>query len=1276
MLALLLIALCGQAQAALVFSNIHGDGQVFQMTAPLIVAFTSPGAAVNATVSTSGASASATADASGRVVVTLPPQAAGGPADVAVVSSDGGASILRAVLFGDVFFCAGEGAMTVTLAGALNASREIERANDYSGGMRLFAAAPASADEPAQQLTVAPLLPWQPASAAAVGGKNWTHFSAACWVMGRELFDALGGAIPIGLVQVTHGGAPWSAVFPAEWYKNVTSVCGTAPAPPAGSPGFGTMANAMVYPFFPHPPLGQPIGFKGTVWAFGESSVPPRATDAEVDWFRCSWMLDAAPVNCANIWPQLAPLSAPAWTDAVARLRDAQRDGTVGTERWEAVIGTADLGDPLSPFTAPYIRNQAAIGKRFAAAFLNLAYGHSSPAYMGPCASDATVATISNASAIVSVRVAFQPASVASGLVYTPAVCPPGLPHDDPNDAAGASTCVGWRVLSGYAAFPPTPVYVPQVPGGFLGAGNDLPGSGLMTVAQAEAACTANVQCVGFTFESASATCGDGGTCNVYLKSAYSFVRAENWQTYNSSRSPIGRWYNANDVQVSADGKTVVVTATLPNAGDSVRKVQYGYGPWPLHSLANGAGLPALPFILDVAQEASAEESSGWGPAQGRRLQLQPWLALQPLAYTPLPLGAIMPRGWLATQLAVSVSGMSGWLHKFYGPVMLSPWISDCASTPPSCEDTNEGEDFAYWFAAAVPLAHLSQSARLLADVSGFVDHILSAQAPSGWLGPPISDTDGNGEWARWPVLAGLLQWREATGDARILPAILAHLRESYRRRSTAGPLGGNWAGSRWQDYAMVIQWVIDLAGEANSEWLTNLLWTVYGQQTVDWEAWYTPAFFPQGNTGWNLSAHGVNSAQSLKSGAVIFRMSGSRSAAQSSFDRLQLLDRFHGAPTGVFQADETLSDSMPSHGTELCAVVESIFSLNVVHEIQGGASFADRAERIAFNALPGMWTSDTWGHQYLTQANAVNALHQEDHIWLADGPDATTFGLAPNYPCCTANGPQGWPRLVGRMAHATPDGGLAISILGPLAASFAGVNVTVATDYPFSDELDITVTGAPAGFALYVRVPGWAVAANVSLNGGVPTAMANGTMQRIVLAGAPGGDAVHVELNPTIFVDSIGVLYNGAVAVHRGALTFGLRLGEVFNVTATHACPAPDHPHIADFTVNSTTPWNVALVLDPSQADLSPFLHFSRTAGVNETQPFDHTAPPLQISAMARLVPGWGLEHGSAGPPPASPACGALSADGGACGPPFPVTLVPYGMTHLRMSVLPWTLS
>ena len=56
------------------------------------------------------------------------------------------------------------------------------------------------------------------------------------------------------------------------------------------------------------------------------------------------------------------------------------------------------------------------------------------------------------------------------------------------------------------------------------------------------------------------------------------------------------------------------------------------------------------------------------------------------------------------------------------------------------------------------------------------------------------------------------------------------------------------------------------------------------------------------------------------------------------------------GVPTGIFQADEHLAGTMPSHGTETCTVVEASWSLNVVFSVQGDASFADRAERITYN--------------------------------------------------------------------------------------------------------------------------------------------------------------------------------------------------------------------------------------------------------------------------------------------------------------------------------------
>jgi hypothetical protein len=262
-------------------------------------------------------------------------------------------------------------------------------------------------------------------------------------------------------------------------------------------------------------------------------------------------------------------------------------------------------------------------------------------------------------------------------------------------------------------------------------------------------------------------------------------------------------------------------------------------------------------------------------------------------------------------------------------------------------------------------------------------------------------------------------------------------------------------------------------------------------------------------------------------------------------------------------------------------------------------------------------------------------------------------------------------------MAHTTSDGGIALSILGPLSANIdlTGVNfgvsasLDVVTDYPFGDFLDITVSStASSPFNLYIRIPTWATQANVSLNGSEPMRAQNGTFFMVTV---PPTAMIHVELNPDIYIDSVGVLYNGAVSIHRGALTYGLSLGESVNVTDSHECPSPDHPQILDYEINSTSAWNIALILDPTRP-LSQYLSFSRSAAVNMSQPFDHANPPLQITAMARLIPSWGLVHGSADAPPSSPAC---TQPGSCSETPFQVSFVPFGSQHLRMSVLPWTI-
>ena len=109
------------------------------------------------------------------------------------------------------------------------------------------------------------------------------------------------------------------------------------------------------------------------------------------------------------------------------------------------------------------------------------------------------------------------------------------------------------------------------------------------------------------------------------------------------------------------------------------------------------------------------------------------------------------------------------------------------------------------------------------------------------------------------------------------------------------------------------------------------------------------------------------------------------------------------------------------SRGTELCTVVETMFSYEIMFQVHGVVAFADKAERIAYNALPATWadpansgsmwfvlkTRGLWSfltsksfrnHQYLQQCNEVNAEIENDHIWATDGPDAIMYGLEPNY--------------------------------------------------------------------------------------------------------------------------------------------------------------------------------------------------------------------------------------------------------------------------------------
>jgi DUF1680 family protein len=618
-------------------------------------------------------------------------------------------------------------------------------------------------------------------------------------------------------------------------------------------------------------------------------------------------------------------------------------------------------------------------------------------------------------------------------------------------------------------------------------------------------------------------------------------------------------------------------------------------------------------------------------------------------AFTPLPLGSIKPEGWLRQQLQIQADGLSGHLDEFWpdlGPS--SGWLGG------NGESWERGP---YYLDGLVPLAYLLEDPRMICKAKKWVEWTLTHQRENGAIGPDRNKGKFQQEWQAqdwWPdmvMLKVLTQYQEATQDPRVVPLMQKYF-AYHLKYASQRPLV-EWASYRWAEEVLSLVWLYNRTGDS---YLLDLA-RVLQQQAFDWKAHFADFKYKEKVSKKDalLKTHVVNNAMAIKTSAVWWQISGDESDRKAIYQLLGQMDRYHGLPNGVHSGDEHYAGLDPSQGTELCAVVEGMFSFEKAMAILGHPAFGDRLERIAYNALPATFKPDMWAHQYDQQPNQVLCSVLKGRNWTTNGPDSNIFGLEPNFGCCTSNMHQGWPKFVSHLWMATRQEGLVAVAYGPCQVTArvrGGISVKIVeeTDYPFRDTIRLSIrSGSTVAFPLTLRIPAWAEETRIMVGGKREQGVKPGTFHMIEREWKDG-DEVEV-----IFPMRLGTTryYHDSVAIERGPIVFSLKVGEDWKQLKGEA------PH-ADWEVHPTSSWNYGLVIDPKHPEQSLTLEERPVGKI----PFSPEGAPLRLKAKGHRIVEWKLVAGSAGPLPKSPVRPS--------GPEETLTLIPYGSAKLRVTAFP----
>lgn len=632
-----------------------------------------------------------------------------------------------------------------------------------------------------------------------------------------------------------------------------------------------------------------------------------------------------------------------------------------------------------------------------------------------------------------------------------------------------------------------------------------------------------------------------------------------------------------------------------------------------------------------------------------------------------LPSSSIQLHGWAKEFMKRQEDGLTGHPEQSGYPFNTGMWTG-----PMDVKDREFGqfgsgwwpyEQTGYYLDGALRCGYINQSTEMLEKVRKNIRYVLNHADADGTLRADKIEDD----W--WPMVVFmriLFEEYKNTQDPELLAAIQKHYRAVYSKEASFPQIDKLDFNAR---ALLHVEHLCSLAEITKDPFYTDAAERLYHTAGPSLATVMAKGMAE----GVDPEGHAVTYHEFLKLPAILYTLTG-KEIYRKGFERAyEMLSEQHELACGLSSATEELNGKSPIQAHELCNAIDFNWSAGYALVATGDAKYADKMEKVLYNAGFGSITSDFKAHQYYSTPNVPisrndSSFYNNDSGWGKYGRGRICYRPGHDTECCTGNVHRMFPTFLNRMCLVDGDRA-SVALYLPstveLPMTKGKLTLTQKTNYPFEHTVNIEIDHAPSHeITLALRVPGWAESYNIHLNGKKILSGKESSFFAELKRVFKAGDQVAIAFEAAPVIDSIG----RGKAINYGPLVFSYPVAakQIITTESPAGKASPQFPAYQYLPVDPVG-WAYALSSKLTPEDIN--LTKSPTKGY----PWDAGQSPIQIKVPARKVTNWALGEGDQ----------AWGLEPGAIATDFPsklevesaqveLTLEPSGATLLRTTVFP----